>query len=47
MGGWGMAVEFRSMKEEDNGVRYEVGMLDVRDMGEMCIKGNDGSKFVE
>ena len=33
-------------KEEHNAVRYEVGMFDVN-MGEISIKGNDASKFVQ
>ena len=45
-GGWAMPVQFTSIKEEHN-VRYEVGMFDVSHMGEISIKGNDASKFVQ
>ena len=46
-GGWAMPVQFTSIKEEHNAVRYEVGMFDVSHMGELSIKGNDASKFVQ
>lgn len=46
-GGWAMLVQFTSIKEEHNAVRYEVGMFDVSHMGEISIKGNDASKFVQ
>ena len=46
-GGWAMPVQFSSIKEEHNAVRYEVGMFDVSHMGEISIKGNDASKFVQ
>ena len=46
-GGWAMPVQFTSIKEEHNVVRYEVGMFDVSHMGEISIKGNDASKFVQ
>ena len=46
-GGWAMPVQFTSIKEEHNAVRYEVGMFDVSHMGEISIKGNDASKFVQ
>ena len=46
-GGWAMPVRFTSIKEEHNAVRYEVGMFDVSHMGEISIKGNDASKFVQ
>lgn len=46
-GGWEMPVQFTSIKEEHNAVRYEVGMFDVSHMGEISIKGNDASKFVQ
>lgn len=42
-----MPVQFTSIKEEHNAVRYEVGMFDVSHMGEISIKGNDASKFVQ
>ena len=45
-GGWAMPVQFTSIKEEHNAVRYEVGMFDVSHMGEIS-KGNDASKFVQ
>ena len=37
-GGWAMPVQFTSIKEEHNAVRYEVGMFDVSHMGEISIK---------
>ena len=46
-GGWAMPVQFTSIKEEHNAVRYEVAMFDVSHMGEISIKGNDASKFVQ
>lgn len=46
-GGWAMPVQFTSIKEEHNAVRYEVGMFDVSHMGEISIKGNDASEFVQ
>lgn len=46
-GGWAMPVQFTSIKEEHNAIRYEVGMFDVSHMGEISIKGNDASKFVQ
>ncbi|MEX6329209.1 glycine cleavage system aminomethyltransferase GcvT [Staphylococcus haemolyticus] len=46
-GGWAMPVQYTSIKEEHNAVRYEVGMFDVSHMGEISIKGNDASKFVQ
>ncbi|MCI2947614.1 glycine cleavage system T protein (aminomethyltransferase) [Staphylococcus caledonicus] len=46
-GGWAMPVQFTSIKEEHNAVRYNVGMFDVSHMGEISIKGNDASKFVQ
>ncbi|WP_447551406.1 glycine cleavage system aminomethyltransferase GcvT [Staphylococcus haemolyticus] len=46
-GGWAMPVQFTSIKEEHNAVRYEVGMFDVSHMGEISIKGNHASKFVQ
>ena len=46
-GGWAMPVQFTSIKEEHNAVRYEVGMFDVSHMGEISIKGNDASKVVQ
>ena len=46
-GGWAMPVQFTSIKEEHNAVRYEVGMFDLSHMGEISIKGNDASKFVQ
>ncbi|WP_145463254.1 glycine cleavage system aminomethyltransferase GcvT [Staphylococcus haemolyticus] len=46
-GGWAMPVQFTSIKEEHNAVRYEVGMFDVSHMGEISIEGNDASKFVQ
>lgn len=46
-GGWAMPVQFTSIKEEHNAVRYEVGMFDVSHMGEISIKGNGASKFVQ
>ncbi len=36
-----MPVQFTSIKEEHNAVRYEVGMFDVSHMGEISIKGNE------
>ena len=33
-----MPVQFTSIKEEHNAVRYEVGMFDVSHMGEISIK---------
>ena len=41
-----MPVQFTSIKEEHNAVRYEVGMFDVSHMGNL-YKGNDASKFVQ
>ena len=46
-GGWAMPVQFTSIKEEHNAVRYEVGMFDANTYGEISIKGNDASKFVQ
>ena len=37
-GGWAMPVQFTSIKEEHNAVRYKVGMFDVSHMGEILKK---------
>ena len=44
-GGWAMPVQFTSIKEEHNAVRYKVGMFDVSHMGEILIEGENASKF--
>jgi glycine cleavage system aminomethyltransferase T len=36
-GGWAMPVQFTSIKEEHNAVRYEVGMFDVSHMIQWCF----------
>ena len=46
-GGWAMPVQFTSIKEEHNAVRYKVGMFDVSHMGEILIEGENASKFVQ
>ena len=38
-GGWAMPVQFSSIKEEHNAVRYNVGLFDVSHMGEIEISG--------
>ena len=42
-----MPVQFTSIKEEHNAVRYKVGMFDVSHMGEILIEGENASKFVQ
>lgn len=39
--GWAMPVQFSSIKEEHNAVRYEIGLFDVSHMGEIEISGNE------
>ncbi|EHJ07654.1 glycine cleavage system aminomethyltransferase GcvT [Staphylococcus simiae] len=46
-GGWAMPVQFSSIKEEHNAVRYEIGLFDVSHMGEIKISGQDASEFVQ
>lgn len=46
-GGWAMPVQFSSIKEEHNAVRYEIGLFDVSHMGEIQIQGNDAKSFVQ
>ncbi|MDU3138534.1 MAG: glycine cleavage system aminomethyltransferase GcvT [Staphylococcus lugdunensis] len=46
-GGWAMPVQFTSIKDEHKAVRYDIGLFDVSHMGEIAIKGNDASKFVQ
>lgn len=46
-GGWAMPVQFSSIKEEHNAVRYEIGLFDVSHMGEIEIQGNDAKSFVQ
>ena len=42
-----MPVQFSSIKEEHNAVRYEIGLFDVSHMGEIEIQGNDAKSFVQ
>lgn len=46
-GGWAMPVQFSSIKEEHNAVRYEIGLFDVSHMGEIEISGNEAFQFVQ
>ena len=46
-GGWAMPVQFSSIKEEHNAVRYEIGLFDVSHMGEIEVTGKDASQFVQ
>ncbi|MBC3086218.1 MAG: glycine cleavage system aminomethyltransferase GcvT [Staphylococcus capitis] len=46
-GGWAMPVQFTSIKEEHNAVRYEIGLFDVSHMGEIEITGNEAFNFVQ
>lgn len=46
-GGWAMPVQFSSIKEEHNAVRYEIGLFDVSHMGEIEITGNEAFNFVQ
>lgn len=46
-GGWAMPVQFSSIKEEHNAVRYGIGLFDVSHMGEIEIKGNEADEFVQ
>ncbi|OHO70311.1 glycine cleavage system protein T [Staphylococcus sp. HMSC036D05] len=46
-GGWVMPVQFSSIKEEHNAVRYEIGLFDVSHMGEIEISGNEAFQFVQ
>ncbi len=43
----GDAVQFSSIKEEHNAVRYEIGLFDVSHMGEIEVTGKDASQFVQ
>ena len=45
--GWAMPVQFSSIKEEHNAVRYEIGLFDVSHMGEIEISGNEAFQFVQ
>ena len=38
-------VQFSSIKEEHNAVRYEIGLFDVSHMGEIEIQGNDAKSL--
>ena len=42
-----MPVQFTSIKEEHNAVRYEIGLFDVSHMGEIEITGNEAFNFVQ
>ena len=46
-GGWAMPVQFSSIKEEHNAVRYNVGLFDVSHMGEIEISGKDAEQFIQ
>lgn len=46
-GGWAMPVQFSSIKEEHNAVRYNKGLFDVSHMGEIQITGNDAGRLVQ
>ncbi len=46
-GGWAMPVQFSSIKEEHNAVRYETGLFDVSHMGEVQIQGAEAKAFVQ
>ena len=46
-GGWAMPVQFSSIKDEHNAVRYEIGLFDVSHMGEIEISGNEAFQFVQ
>lgn len=46
-GGWAMPVQFSSIKEEHNAVRYEIGLFDVSHMGEIEITGKESFNFVQ
>lgn len=37
-GGWAMPVQFSSIKEEHNAVRYEIGLFDVSHMEKLKFK---------
>ena len=45
-GGWAMPVQFSSIKEEHNAVRYNVGLL-ISHMGEIEISGKDAEQFIQ
>ena len=44
--GFDMPIEYVGIVEEHNAVRNAVGVFDVSHMGEVVIKGNDATKFV-
>lgn len=46
-GGWAMPVQFSSIKEEHNAVRYNVGLFDVSHMGEIEISGKGAEQFIQ
>ncbi len=44
--GFMMPIQYSSITEEHNAVRYAVGMFDVSHMGEIFVSGPDAEKFV-
>ncbi len=45
--GWDMPLEYASAKNEALAVRNSCGVFDVSHMGEIAIKGNDSTQFLE
>nr|WP_246143111.1 glycine cleavage system aminomethyltransferase GcvT [Macrococcus equipercicus] len=45
--GWALPVQFSSIKEEHNAVREHAGMFDVSHMGEIIVKGEKASEYLQ
>ncbi|WP_414049985.1 glycine cleavage system aminomethyltransferase GcvT [Macrococcus animalis] len=45
--GWGLAVQFSSIKEEHIAVRENVGMFDVSHMGEIIVEGEKAVEYLQ
>ncbi|WP_336024821.1 glycine cleavage system aminomethyltransferase GcvT [Halobellus salinisoli] len=46
-GGWEMPVEFDSIRAEHAAVRESVGIFDVSHMGEIVVRGSDGTALMQ
>ena len=45
--GWDMPVQYRSIIEEHNNVRNNVGLFDVSHMGEIFVSGKDSLAYLQ
>lgn len=45
--GWALPIQYTSIKEEHHAVRNNAGLFDVSHMGEVTVKGEEATEFVQ